>query len=52
MDIGVIGGADGPTSIIVTSSTSPHTIATIAIACIAVVGIIIIWTSRKGKKGN
>ena len=52
MGIGVIGGGDGPTSVIVTSSISSHAIATIAIACIAMVGvIIIIWISGNGKKG-
>lgn len=49
MEIGIIGGADGPTTILVTSGTSTYDIATIAIVCIAVVGIII-WKIRKGKK--
>lgn len=46
MDIGVIGGADGPTTIFVTSGTRSFVIAAIAILCFAVVGIVI-WSVRK-----
>ena len=49
MDIGVIGGADGPTAIFLTSGTVSYAIAAIAIACLAVVGIII-WSVRKKNK--
>ena len=49
MDIGVIGGADGPTAIFVASGTSSYAMATIIIVCIAVVGIII-WKIRKREK--
>jgi Na+-transporting methylmalonyl-CoA/oxaloacetate decarboxylase beta subunit len=51
MDICVIGGADGPTTIFITSSANWYTIAAIAIICIAVVGIII-WNIGKGKNKN
>ena len=48
MDIGIIGGADGPTEIFVTAGTSLYVIVTIVIICITVVGIIILKI-RKGK---
>jgi Na+-transporting methylmalonyl-CoA/oxaloacetate decarboxylase beta subunit len=48
MDIGVIGGADGPTTIFVSSSISTYAFIAVAILCIAVFGIII-WTVRKRK---
>jgi len=44
MDIVVIGGADGPTSIFIASSISPYVIA----FCVAVVGVIL-WKVRKKK---
>lgn len=48
MNIGIIGGADGPTTIFLSSDISWYVIAFIAIICIAVVGIII-CTIRKKK---
>jgi Na+-transporting methylmalonyl-CoA/oxaloacetate decarboxylase beta subunit len=48
MDIGVIGGADGPTTIFVSSSISKYVFIAVTILCIAVFGIII-WTVRKRK---
>lgn len=50
MDIGIIEGADGPTSVFVGSSVrtiSIFVIIGIIIACIAVVGIIISLTKKK-----
>jgi len=51
MSIGVIGGADGPTQIFVTSGISSYTIAAIAIVCIVTVATII-WMIRKGNNKN
>ncbi|NLX91459.1 MAG: sodium ion-translocating decarboxylase subunit beta [Firmicutes bacterium] len=52
MSISIIGGADGPTQIFVTSSLSSYTtIAAIAIVCIAAVATIV-WKIRKGKNKN
>jgi len=51
MDIGIIGGADGPTAIFIASSISSDAIATIVIICIVVVGIVI-WKIRKGKQNS
>ncbi len=48
--IGVIGGADGPTAIFITSKTTPILIiAAVALVAIAVVTFIII-KSKKNKK--
>jgi len=41
MDIGIIGGADGPTTIFLTSNNSGKIILAIVIICIIVVGLII-----------
>jgi Na+-transporting methylmalonyl-CoA/oxaloacetate decarboxylase beta subunit len=49
MDIGVIGGADGPTTIFVSSSIDFYTIITIAIIFIAVIGIIRTIRKRHNK---
>lgn len=40
MNIGIIGGADGPTSIYVASAGSPYTIVAVIAACIAAAVII------------
>jgi Na+-transporting methylmalonyl-CoA/oxaloacetate decarboxylase beta subunit len=48
VDIGIIGGADGPTSIFITASINPFVIAIIAIICIAVVGVVF-WKLYKSK---
>ncbi len=48
MDIGIIGGADGPTVVFI-SGVSPFSIAAIVIALIAVIGVII-WSIRKRKR--
>ncbi len=48
MNIGVIGGSDGPTTIFVSSSISPYTIIAVVILCIAVFGVIF-WTVIKSK---
>lgn len=50
MDINIIGGADGPTSVFLSSSNrtiSIFTIIGIIVACIAVIGIIISLTNKK-----
>lgn len=49
MDIGVIGGSDGPTTIFVSSNISPYTIVAVVILCIVAVGLII-WKVRKRLK--
>lgn len=49
MDIGVIGGADGPTRIIVQQGNSPYIIAALVIACAVAIGLLI-WSIRRGKK--
>jgi Na+-transporting methylmalonyl-CoA/oxaloacetate decarboxylase beta subunit len=50
MDISIIGGADGPTAIFLTSSISIQAIAVSATLCIAVVGIIFLMVKKaKGK---
>lgn len=49
MDIDIIGGADGPTTIFVSSGTSPYAIVIIAILCITV-AVIIAWSVRKRKR--
>lgn len=49
MDIGIIGGADGPTTIFVSSDTGSYQTAIKIIVSIAVIGAII-WTIRKGKR--
>ena len=52
MSISIIGGADGPTQIFVTSGLSSYTtIAAISIVCIVAVTTII-WKIRKGKNRN
>ncbi|NLE24502.1 MAG: sodium ion-translocating decarboxylase subunit beta [Clostridiaceae bacterium] len=48
MDIGIIGGADGPTTIFVSSDTNLFTIIAVVIVCIVVLGIII-WMKNKRK---
>lgn len=49
MNVGIIGGADGPTAIFITSGSVWYIIAAIAVACIAAVGVII-WLFKKNKK--
>lgn len=49
MDIGIIGGSDGPTSVFIASSYSWYEIAIIAIVCILAIGLIV-WLIRKNKK--
>ncbi len=46
MNVGIIGGADGPTSIFITSGSVCYIIAAAAVVCIAVVGTII-WVIKK-----
>ena len=48
MDIGIIGGADGPTTIFLTSETNLYTIIAAVILSIVVSGIII-WMKNKRK---
>ena len=48
MDVGIIGGADGPTAIYITSGISPYLVGAAAVLCIAAVAIIV----RKIKKGK
>ena len=49
MNIGVIGGADGPTSIFITSGSVWYIIAAAVAVYIAVAGIII-WVIKKNKR--
>lgn len=49
MNIGVIGGADGPTAIFVSSGTSPYPILAI-IAVIAVIAAVVIIRRIKKRK--
>ncbi len=48
MDIGIIGGADGPTTIFLSSDTNPYTIIAVVVLCIVVLGVII-WMINKRK---
>ncbi len=50
MDIGIIGGADGPTTIFVSSDVILYEIVAMTIACIVIAGVII-WIVRKRKTG-
>ncbi len=47
MDIGIIGGADGPTSIYVSSDTNLYTIIAVVILCILVLGVIIRMNNKR-----
>lgn len=47
MDIGIIGGADGPTSVIVSTSSDIWIYAAIAIAVIIIATALIIKKRRK-----
>lgn len=49
MDIGIIGGADGPTSVMVTSSPDWWVYAIIAVAVIAVAVATVLFVKRKKK---
>lgn len=51
MDVGIIGGSDGPTSIFITSYHNGYEIAIKAIVCLAVIGLIV-WLVRRNKKRN
>jgi Na+-transporting methylmalonyl-CoA/oxaloacetate decarboxylase beta subunit len=46
MDIGIIGGADGPTSIYITSGSGSYIVISAIVLCIAVVGYIV-YRKRK-----
>ncbi len=48
--IGIIGGADGPTAIFVTSSLSIVSIITIAVVVAAVVVGIVVFLKRRKKQ--
>mgnify|MGYP001009851540 CR=1 FL=1 len=48
MDMGIIGGADGPTAIYISSSISPYAVAVSVVLGVIVIGIII----RKVRKGR
>ncbi len=50
MDIGIIGGADGPTAIIVSSDPIQYVIVTLVVACIIVVGLILLKRRKSMKK--
>lgn len=47
--IGIIGGADGPTAIIVSGGSSPFLFIALAVAAIAVIIILIILLKRRNK---
>lgn len=46
-EIGIIGSADGPTSIIVTQSFSMVTILGMAIVAVVIIGVIVWAVTRK-----
>lgn len=48
MNLGIIGGADGPTAVFITSGSFRYVIAAITVVCIAAVGIIL-WLIKKSK---
>lgn len=49
----IIGGADGPTTIFVTSSFSPFSVLLVAAAAVLVVGAVVlaVYQHGKNKKG-
>ncbi len=47
MDIGIIGGADGPTTIILSSGTSLYIVIATVILCIIVFGVIIYINNKR-----
>ncbi|MHB1152220.1 MAG: hypothetical protein ACYCWE_15935 [Eubacteriales bacterium] len=49
MNVGIIGGSDGPTAVFITSGSVWYIIAAASVVCIAVVGIII-WVIKKNKR--
>ena len=51
MSIGIIGGADGPTAIFLSSSSGLGTFAATAVTiCIAAVAVIVIRRLKNGKR--
>lgn len=48
MDIGIIGGADGPTTIFLSSDTKSYTIIAVVVLCIIVLGVFI-WIKNRRK---
>ena len=48
MDIGIIGGADGPTTIFLSSDTNLYTIIAVVVLCIIVLGVFI-WIKNRRK---
>lgn len=50
MDIGIIGGADGPTAVFIASDFSWYDFVIIAIVCIVVVGFIRMIRRKIGKQ--
>lgn len=50
MNIGVIGGADGPTAIFLSGSISPFAVIGITALCIAVIGTFMWKIKKKGSK--
>ena len=50
MDISIIGGADGPTSIFLTANTNYFTFTLIVLVVLLIVGIILIAIKRKNNK--
>lgn len=49
MDVGIIGGSDGPTAIYISSGPSPYVIAAIVIIVIAIIGLIIWKIGNRNK---
>lgn len=50
MNIGIIGGADGPTILFLSSDISWYAVTIITIICVAVVGIIICSIRKRKNK--
>lgn len=49
MDIGIIGGADGPTSIYITSGSGSYIVIIAVALCAAVVGYLVYRKRKHGK---
>jgi Na+-transporting methylmalonyl-CoA/oxaloacetate decarboxylase beta subunit len=47
MDIGIIGGADGPTTIFLSSDTKSYTIIAVVVLCTVVLGAFILMRNKR-----
>jgi Na+-transporting methylmalonyl-CoA/oxaloacetate decarboxylase beta subunit len=48
MNVGIIGGADGPTSVIVASTLNPLVLVGVAVVVVAIIGFVI-WRKIRNK---